>query len=72
MSDYVFGGDVSFPGLRLGPLKGSLELRSIRGGARLYRKITVTSKCIVANFLLPAISIPFKIFGDYFAVSKQN
>lgn len=32
VSDYVFGGDVSFPGLRLGPLKGSLELRSIRGG----------------------------------------
>lgn len=32
MSDYVFGGDVSFPGLRLGPLKGSLELQGIRGG----------------------------------------
>lgn len=32
VSDYVFGGDVSFPGLRLGPLKGSLELQGIRGG----------------------------------------
>ena len=32
VSDYVFWGDVSFPGLRLGPLKGSLELRGIRGG----------------------------------------